>query len=225
VRTRTRRAEQAITHFDTPGSNPIAPPGEERAVRRYLPAIAMVSLLAVTLTVFQLVGLSGRRYAEGHKRHEVDSAQEGYTLLQGADVRGRVLVLFDTTSHVQMSGSDVFIQAAAGRVASASVLPDNFMQGLLIAGTVRELHVVVPDSQWEVVRATLTGRGDAIVTSTSARARLYGASVVYSTAANLPRFSEKVVVYVSQDVASQYPPALLSSFDDPGASDLYIVQK
>lgn len=193
--------------------------------RPYAPAIACSALLAIALIAFHFVGVSGRRYVDGHHRYDVAGSREGYLLLCRLGVRGRVVVLFDRTAHILRPGTSEFIRSRRERDESAPVTPENLMEGLIFSDIVRRVYVVVPGSVWPTVEHAMVTRGDTIVTSESATSRLCGVPVIYVTPENLPRFDEKVIVYLQGSVASEYPVSMLTSFDDPKVSDVYIVQE
>lgn len=195
------------------------------AVRRYFPAIACMALLAIMLLAFQIVGVSNRRFADGHRHYKVGSSRDGYLLLRRLGLRGRIVVLFDKTAHLQQWGALEYIRSLRGSDESAPVTPDNFAEGFILSGIARQFYVVVPEKEWPLIVLHMSTRGDGIVTSSSVSSRLYGARVDYVTLENLPRFGERVVAYVPETAESGYPSSFLTSFDDPKVSDVYVVQE
>jgi len=184
-----------------------------------------MALLAIMFLAFQTVGVSNRRFAEGYRRYEVGSSRDGYLLLRRLGLRGRIVVLFDKTAHIEQWGAREYIRSLGGRDESAPVTPDNFVEGFILSGVARHVYVVVPEKEWPLIVLHMSTRGDGIVTSSSVSSRLYGARVDYVTPENLPRFGERVVAYVPKTAESEYPSSFLTSFDDPRVSDIYVVQE
>lgn len=198
---------------------------DAKDARAYVPVLACLTLLATVLAAFQVIGVGNRRYSEGHRHYEVASSRDGYLLLRRLGLRGRVVVIFDETAHILRPGTSEFVRTTRGRDESALITPDNFVEGFIYSDIAREIWVVVPESEWLTVADRMSAHGGATITSGSVVSRLCGVRVTYVTPESLPRFGEKVVAYVPEGIASEYAATLLSAFDEPGVSDVYVVQR
>lgn len=186
---------------------------------------ALIACLVALLVVFgaiQVASSRGRHVVDGHHRYEVAGPREGFDLLSGLSVRGRVVVVYDKTSHIQKRFASEFLPAETTVTAIAD--SSDFVEAFIVSGIARSVYIVVPDAEWPRIESGLLARGDSIVTSDSARARVYGAPVTYVRADSLPTFAEPVVAYLNADVASEYSPGLLGVLDQPNYSDVVVVQ-
>ena len=192
-----------------------------RARRSLVALLVCAALLVALLATMQVLGKRGRNYLAGQKRVAVPTAQGAYDAFVDSGVRGRVLVVFDKTSHLNSfstaSAQDSFRQGDI-RVD----VPSSDLVALLIhSGMVREAYVVFPENEWARASKSLTEQG-ALVKGSSFESWLPGAHVTLSTTP--PTLSEKAVVYVNAASASEYAPGVVDSLTMPAASDLVVTQ-
>ncbi|MBN1192993.1 MAG: hypothetical protein JXA36_04815 [Coriobacteriia bacterium] len=184
-----------------------------------------LALFALVLIGVQLLGVSGRRYAEERTRIEVGSAREAYAQIRDLGVRGRVLVVFDDKAHIETSISRemTFLDALEDGGEVELVTTAGIVGDLVRAGIAREVYVIALDSEWADVQERIYARGDVMDSEHGIFTRMSGARVHYVAESNIPVLDEEVVVYLPPE-ASRYPGELLDRFDADGVCDVYVVQ-
>jgi hypothetical protein len=189
----------------------------------FVPVLACLALLVVALAAFQLIGLHGRVYATGSRRFEVPDGKSAYVLWSHLGIRGRVLLVFDSTAHISEGDSREFLHSLDSSPEAAPIGEDEFVDAAVHAAIARQVYVVVPDSEWETVRTSMSQYPDTMVRTDTASSRLYGARVTYLRARSLPSIGERVMVYANRSLESTYPAPLMASFADPKVCDVFTV--
>ena len=196
-----------------------------KADRSKKPVIALIvclALLLVALGLMHFLGTGGRVYLPQQKTVSVPSEQGVYDAFANSGVRGRVLVIFDRTSHLdRFEGPTAQASFRAGSLAVAA--PSSDLLSLLIeSGLVREAYIVYPESDWAWLSKDMSLEKWSRSQGGGFETRVAGAYVKMST--KPPTLAEKPVVYVNRTFGDLYPPGMIGALEAPGASDLVVIQ-
>lgn len=193
--------------------------------REYAWPLALAAALAVLLVAANQLGVSSRRFAPRQKVHEVTSAQAAYAALRDDGVKGRILVVLDDRAGiVPRTWMATFFDSLADPSVPAPVMSHNLTSDLIYAGIVREVYFVPPASAWQHEFERMSNRPDSLPEANGVRARFYGAPVHVTQTADLPVFSEKVLVYIDSAVGDRYDKPFLASLTDARVADVVVRQ-
>ena len=190
--------------------------------KRVIALLVCAALLGTTLALMQLLGMRGRTSLPEQKRLTVTGEQGVYDAFASSGARGRILVVFDRTSHLQIVSAPT-AQASYRAGSLAANAPSSDLVALLIqSGLAREVYVVFPESEWARVSKIMSTQQWSRAQGRAFESRVAGAPVKLTTTP--PVLSEKAVVYVNGASADRYSPGIIESITASAASDLVVIQ-
>lgn len=187
-------------------------------------ALALLLLVAV-LAAGQAMALRGRVYSAEQVEITAASPLEAYEALADQGVKGRVLVLLDDrTRIVPRTWMATFMDSLQDPTVEPPVMKHNFTSCLMYAGIAREVYFCPPDGAWQTELDRMSRRPDSFPEGNGARVRFYGTPVHLIRSADIPVFSEKVVVYIAEGAASRYDAEFMAAITDSAVADVVVRQ-
>jgi anaerobic magnesium-protoporphyrin IX monomethyl ester cyclase len=203
----------------------VLPDRPRRFAERYGGPLVAAGVLATVLVVAQSTGIAVRRFVAGdQQRYSVASPREVYGPLVAQGLRGRAMVVLGDDFLVEGKYLDLREMVQAGEGSGAPPVNDrNLLAVLLNGGIVRTVYLVVPDSQWPTLEATLAQGRYLIRRSDGSYGRRLNGSPYVVSPASRPRLpSERAIAYVPADAASHFPVSLLDRVTAAAAADVVV---
>jgi len=179
--------------------------------------VALVAVLVLAI----VAGAGGRRTLPEPVAISATSAQEAFDRLRGTGVRGRVVVVLDSTSHVR--GPELLFETMRQIDDPSTLVPvtwGGFAGSLLEAGVARAVYVVVPEDRWAIVAPRVAQAAEVLPDAGGYVKRLDGAPVHFTSEDRFTLPTERVVVIVADSLRAEYDPAFVRELTSAANADV-----
>ena len=190
------------------------------------PAVILI-LFLLTVVSLSLAGYRSRNFVADRSVKTVTSPSEALALWKGLNLHGRIVVYFDR--HFNLDNNlhqSLNIRFAVLDRTLPEATDQNFLSLAFYLNIFRMAYHVVPDNAWPGVSNTLSRFPFIAYDGRRFRLTIEGVPVIVTKIADLPRFSEKIVVYLNSTYYRDYSEARLSPFlADETFADVVIIRK
>lgn len=185
-----------------------------------------VALLVVLCLCANGLGTGSRKFADGTRIHEIKRPEEALLLWHKADVKGRTVLFFDNELAIYplLQGSLLNRMEMLDKKKSLPG-PANFVSLAAYDGIMRRAFIVVPDESWpdrekEAAYFPFVSRHNSAV-----RFTIEGTPIVITTLGNLPEISEKVLLYVNDEMLPDRHRAYVQNLIGARRADVVLVKR
>lgn len=152
--------------------------------------VAILSFLLI-IGIVTMHGSGSRLFASRTMKFTIPDPEAAYDIWRDTNVRGRVLLLFDSYPHMR----GYYTYEGVPRLDRSNLIEFSVFQNII-----RKIYFIVPEQEWDDFRQQetmhplrATGRGERALYLFS----MSGVLIIATTPASLPHISEEPLVYIN----------------------------